>query len=623
MNFRTIIGITAVVGGIAAGVAGEKTFVSLRNFKDQELKSAGFELRRPATIHIIGTGGGGNQGWSYKSDRMFAYGWIIDATTRRPVWEMSVRNTQRSRNDRSFDGNISLEPGKYEAYFAATTFAYHTTFTHFNVNVDHRQKPLFGPAQGNNGRHFFSWITDWWSDDITDEWNARAGGWGMDLLADEATSRSIGSFRPPYANPAVVFAATKLGDDAYVHQEFSLNAPATVLVRAIGEGMQGAECVDCGWIVNTQTRERVWSASWDDAQPAGGGRKNLTTESEVRLDPGTYAVYAITDDSHSNADWNDAPPYDPYNWGMTIAIPDEKERRAFSLAAPKAAEPVIVRITQVKNNETRSEGFTLKQDAKLHIYAFGERDNTSRSMADYATIIDAKTRDRVWTMDVDRTSHAGGAAKNRYVDEVIMLPRGNYIVNYVTDDSHAYDDWNDNPPFDKENYGITVTASGGWNTAGIVSKYVEEKDKSIIAQLIRMRDDEDRSTRFTLDRTTRIRVYAIGEGQGRDMYDYGWIEDARTGTAVWEMTYGMTFHAGGGRKNRMVNTSIVLDKGDYVLHYRSDDTHSYAEWNVDPPDDRDYWGITLYRDIAPEAPQPPTPPEAGVPVPPQTGKRPH
>jgi hypothetical protein len=648
MNIRTIIGVTALFSGIVTGVAAEKTFVSLRNFKDQELKAAGFEVRRPATIHITALGGGGNQGWSYKSDRMFAYGWIIDATTRRPVWEMTVRNTQKSRNDRAFDGTITLEPGKYEAYFGATTFSYHTTFTHININVDHRNSPVFGSG-GSKGRHFFSWLTDWWSDDINDEWSARSPRWGLDLAADDQTANSIGSFQPPSEGPAVVLAATKLGDNAYFHQEFSLSAPATVVVRAIGEGMQGAECVDCGWIVNAKTRERVWSAAWDDAEPAGGARKNLTTEGEVLLEPGTYMLYAITDDSHSNADWNDAPPFDPYNWGVTVSIPDERERRAFTLAAPKAEEPVVARITKVEDSETRSEGFSLKQDAKLHIYAFGERDNTSRSMADYASIIDAKTRERVWTMDVDRTSHAGGAAKNRYVDEVITLPRGNYIVNYVTDDSHAYNDWNDDPPFDRENYGITITTAGGWNPAGIVSKFVEEKDRNIVAQLIRMRDDEDRSAKFSLDRTTRIRVYAIGEGQGRDLYDFGWIEDARTRTVAWEMTYGMTFHAGGGRKNRMVNTSIVLDRGDYVLRYRSDDSHSYAEWNVDPPDDREYWGITLYRDMAPDTPPPPPstgasadeqraphpgasagtpePPRpgasSGVPVAPRPAKKPH
>jgi len=32
------------------------------------------------------------------------------------------------------------------------------------------------------------------------------------------------------------------------------------------------------------------------------------------------------------------------------------------------------------------------------------------------------------------------------------------------------------------------------------------------------------------------------------MYDYGWIEEAKTGKTVWEMTYHMTEHAGVRRK---------------------------------------------------------------------------
>ena len=99
----------------------------------------------------------------------------------------------------------------------------------------------------------------------------------------------------------------------------------------------------------------------------------------------------------------------------------------------------------------------------------------------------------------------------------------------------------------------------------------------------------------------------------RESLDYGWIEDARTGTTAWEMTYSMTFYAGGGRKNRVVNTTIVLDKGEYTLRYKSDDSHSYNNWNVDPPEDPEYWGITLFRDEGsgrPPVPDlPPEPPE--------------
>jgi hypothetical protein len=93
-----------------------------------------------------------------------------------------------------------------------------------------------------------------------------------------------------------------------------------------------------------------------------------------------------------------------------------------------------------------------------------------------------------------------------------------------------------------------------------------------------------------------VRIYAIGEGQNREMYDYGWIENTSTKSVVWEMTYSMTFHAGGGRKNRMVNTTMLLDKGDYILHYVSDDSHSYNDWNTDPPDDPTMWGITVMEE---------------------------
>jgi hypothetical protein len=253
----------------------------------------------------------------------------------------------------------------------------------------------------------------------------------------------------------------------------------------------------------------------------------------------------------------------------------------------------------------------LKQETRVRVYAIGERGNSRRQMADFGMILDARTRAKVWTMDLDRTFHAGGGAKNRMIDEVITLPRGNYLVVYQTDDSHSYEDWNVDPPFDKEHYGITVMGAGSsWNPS-IVGKYAEERDPNIIAQIVRPGDNVDQSEPFKLDKTTRIRIYAIGEGMGREMSDYGWIEDAKSGVVVWEMTYGMTFHAGGARKNRMVNTTILLERGSYTLRYKSDDSHSFGDWNAEAPDDQQGWGITLFRD-EPGAPSPPPVP----PVPP-------
>lgn len=61
----------------------------------------------------------------------------------------------------------------------------------------------------------------------------------------------------------------------------------------------------------------------------------------------------------------------------------------------------------------------------------------------------------------------------------------------------------------------------------------------------------------------------------------------------------------------MLNSSIVLEKGNYLLRYKTDDSHAYGDWNTDPPDDREYYGITLYRETAPE--EAPTAPEVPQP----------
>ena len=65
------------------------------------------------------------------------------------------------------------------------------------------------------------------------------------------------------------------------------------------------------------------------------------------------------------------------------------------------------------------------------------------------------------------------------------------------------------------------------------------------------------------------------------MVDYGWIEDAKSGRRVWEMTYRMTEHAGGAKKNRRFDGVIRLPAGEYVLRYETDGSHSFGDWNAD------------------------------------------
>ena len=586
--------------------AGEKTVASLKDFRKQELKYAGIEVPRGMKVHLVGVGGGGEKRWTYHSNRLFAYGWIINADTREQIWSMTTDNTKADGDDRVLDENLTLQPGSYEIYFAAATFSYHTALSHFTMNADHRNDPLFGPKKGKED--FWSSLMGWWTEDMGDEWERRAQNWGIDLLVDAGDASAVRTFTPPKSFPHVLLQKIGVGESELDRIGFTVAKPVSLEVYALGEAPDRKRIVDYSQIVNTLTRERVWEMSFDNTENAGGGKKNILFRGPVQLSAGSYVLYYRTDDSHSSVDWNDGPPSDPLNYGVTIMADKNGDTGNFKLVPYDEKENLILSITKVGDSEQKNEGFALKQDARVRVYALGERGNSRRQLADYGYITEARTRKKIWQMDADRVLYAGGASKNCYVDDVIFLSKGSYIVTYITDDSHSYNDWNADPPFDPESYGISIMGVGDSFNKSIVSQYVEERDKTIIAQIVRVRDNSNKQERFSLSRPTRMRVYSLGEGFKHEMADYGWIEDASTGSVKWEMTYAMTTFAGGNRKNRLVNTTIVLDRGNYVLHYKTDDSHSYMDWNVDPPDDAEYWGITLYNDEVPGSPAPPPPP---------------
>jgi hypothetical protein len=116
----------------------------------------------------------------------------------------------------------------------------------------------------------------------------------------------------------------------------------------------------------------------------------------------------------------------------------------------------------------------------------------------------------------------------------------------------------------------------------------------VIAQLVQVLDNEDKSVAFTLASSQEVRIFAIGEGQAGEMFDYGWIENTDKGFPVWEMQEPKTTHAGGAGKNRKVDVVITLPAGNYKLRYKSDDSHAFDHWNSLPPD-INFWGIAIYK----------------------------
>jgi hypothetical protein len=326
----------------------------------------------------------------------------------------------------------------------------------------------------------------------------------------------------------------------------------------------------------------------------GGAEKNRVANQVLQLPAGRYAAFFVTDDSHSAEEWNDAPPYDPVVWGLALLAKDPAMRRHVSLFDYEHVRraDAIVDLTRMRDDSYRATGFTLRAPMEVRIYALGE--GSDGRMHDYGWIIDAETRERVWEMDYRDTEHAGGGEKNRLFEGTVRLAAGSYVAYYVTDDSHGYDDWNSGAPFDREAWGLTVVPVRAGDR-GAVLPYEESADPSILAQLTGVRDGDYRQDTFTLDRDAQVRIYALGEGTGGDMYDYGWIKDNRTGQVIWEMSYRMTEHAGGADKNRLVNTVLPLKAGEYTVYFETDGSHSFGDWNDSPPADPASWGITVRK----------------------------
>lgn len=578
-------------------VSQQTVVVSLRDFTNREIEAQGLTLSKEARLHITASGGGEDDAmfeWE-ENEPMFAFAWIIDSNTREPVWEMTMGNTDRKGGERVFEGDVTLSKGSYELYYVAYAYYYHGTFDHIHMNVD-RRKSGFDTIKRGSRKGFWSFFSHWFDKDIEKEFLKRALRWGVDIAVASGDVQSVQKFTPPKLSDHILVQMTGLGENEARRQAFTLSRTIPIHVTALGEATGRDEFFDYGWIINTETRRRVWEMTWYKARPAGGAQKNVKVDETITLSPGTYELDYVTDDSHSLADWNAKPPYDPLNWGIILRATDASDVQAFTLVAPVTMANVIVEITRVGDSETRSAGFTLKKDATVRVYALGEGYRSHEDLADYGWILNAKTREKVWQMRGEITEHAGGATKNRLADEIIKLPKGSYLAYYTTDDSHSYEDWNASPPYDPEHWGITVTGWGKDFDPGQVTTFDADVEEGVVARIVKVRDDEHFSRRFTIDKPTRVRAYGLGEGRSGEMFDYGWIENARNGEIIWEMTYNKTSQAGGARKNRMVNSVIMLDRGDYILNYQTDDSHSYQDWNDDPPADPDHWGITLYRE---------------------------
>ncbi len=533
-----------------------------------------FHLSNPSAVEITGTGG------IFRDDYklLVYYGWILDSKTRRVVWHAyddirDLDDLEDREGEFGFNDEVNLPAGDYELYF---TGAHHNHGWGGDWGLDDLGDLIDEIFNGRSRDRFRMSLQD----DLFIQ--ARAGGLqevGVSKLMDAQLQDAIAYF-------------VRAEDEELFEQGFALSAPTHVRVYSVGEGKKD-ENFDYMKIVDANTQQRVFEMNYRNTRFAGGADKNIRLDETIELPAGSYIVSYRTDGSHSYSNWNALPPDDPQFWGVVVfpATATDKEH-VVPYTAPKTLEP-LVELTRVRNYELVSSGFELNKSLDLRVLCIGERDHGDE-MADYGWIVDADTRETVWKMRPYRSEHAGGADKNRLVNDRLELPKGKYIAYYRTDGSHAYNSWNSGRPDDDSHWGITLWATDE-SDIGQVSFFDEDSyvAENVVVEINMITDRDYRREHLSLENTTKVTILAMGEGSDGRMNDTAWIKNMDTGRIVWEMDYYDTEHAGGAKKNRRVAETINLPSGDYNVYYESDGSHSFSKWNAAPPDDPKSYGVRV------------------------------
>lgn len=564
-----------------------EALVQIKDLHPAEHRVEGFALTSPQFLQVDATGGEprgmDDHGWLGRDDERNAWpaaAWIIDAKTRAVVWDLRTVETNRSRKGlRTFTGPIRLPAGLYEAHFAS----------YVATSTNHGSSGLI--SLGNKGRRIGdTWYRGPYIDDGSfEEFHFIISGAGR-----HARERELKEAVREFDETAIVSLQPD-SSGAIARSAFELGREADVEIYSVGE-VRKDDSFDYGWVLNAETRKVIWRMDYKNTEAGGGAMKNRMVRYTLHLTPGKYVAYFASDESHGPKEWNGVPPFDPAFWGMTLRIADQSARESVHKIDwdPVPSGQTIVSLLRMGDDEMRSQGFSLREGMDVRVYAMGECSDKNSEMDDYAWIMDATRRHRVWLMECAKTEPAGGASKNRVFDGVVHLDAGNYLVYYKSDGSHSYSKWNAAPPVEGKYWGVSVFPASGKLDPRMIGT-LERDTVGIIADLTRVRDDRRSRRFFMLEAPTMVKVHAVGEGTGGEMDDYGWIEEEKSGEKVWEMKYQSTVEAGGARKNRLFDGTVKLPAGRYILFFQTDGSHAFGDWNADPPDDPESWGVVLRK----------------------------
>lgn len=395
------------------------------------------------------------------------------------------------------------------------------------------------------------------------------------------------------------------------HAAFSVSGPATLEISAYGsledekDDPVPGDMAAQAWMVRRTDRALVWKIDPRKNPPRNGTLVHV--EDTLRVHAGTYDVYFATYGVERNQSgpfgfvFNGGWRSDRKNWHVAISLRDGDETQLTlkhgsladigTYAGAGGDASVIWASGPMSGHGNAEQLFTVDSRVPVTVYSIGEW--CGGMPCDTGSIKNIATGEDVWTLTDQNTVQAGGSRSNRVFRGIVTLDPGTYRATFTTDAGHSYGDWFGNPPFDPTGWGLSLSVSNESNGEHIRLFDVWRMATPLVS-MTKVTDDEDLSTSFVVTDTTSIVAYSMGEMRSSgSRYDYGWIEDA-DGETVWEMTWEGSTAAGGDSDNRAEQAIVVLAPGEYTAHYETDGSHSYDDWNRDPPDNPERWGLTLF-----------------------------
>ncbi|MBU2491575.1 MAG: SpoIIE family protein phosphatase [Bacteroidetes bacterium] len=114
-----------------------------------------------------------------------------------------------------------------------------------------------------------------------------------------------------------------------------------------------------------------------------------------------------------------------------------------------------------------------------------------------------------------------------------------------------------------------------------------------LCSILKVPSSQNLSKNFSIEKPREFLIVSAGEADDSSAADYGWLEDSN-GKIIWNLSDKKEFyHLQGADKNVIDIDVIKLLPGKYKLHYKSDDSHAYGDWNARAPIDSSLWGIQI------------------------------